>query len=90
LKLLAPDGKKRLTDVADVEQLFRLIQSIPSTKAEPFKQWLAQLGGEHLEEIDDPEQGIERLMEYYHRKGYSANRINQWLKSKKDLAGVGA
>jgi hypothetical protein len=81
LKLLAPDGKMRLTDVADVEQLFRLIQSIPSPKAEPFKQWLAQLGRERLEEIDDPEQGIERLMEYYHRKGYSVNWINQRLKS---------
>jgi hypothetical protein len=81
LKLLAPDGKMRLTDAADVEQLFRLIQSIPSPKAEPFKQWLAQLGRERLEEIDDPEQGIERLMEYYHRKGYSANWINQRLKS---------
>ena len=81
LKLLAADGKKYLTDVADVEQLFRLIQSIPSPKAEPFKQWLAQLGRERLEEIDDPEQGIERLLEYYHRKGYSANWINQRLKS---------
>lgn len=81
LKMEAPDGKMRLTDVADAEQLFRLIQSIPSPKAEPFKQWLAQLGRERLEEIDDPEQGIERLMEYYHRKGYSANWINQRLKS---------
>ena len=81
LKLPAADGKKYLTDVADVEQLFRLIQSIPSPKAEPFKQWLAQLGRERLEEIDDPEQGIERLMEYYHRKGYSASWINQRLKS---------
>ncbi|MDR0907116.1 MAG: hypothetical protein LBM63_00685 [Rikenellaceae bacterium] len=81
LRMLAPDGKMRLTDVADVEQLFRLIQSIPSPKAEPFKQWLAQLGRERLEEIDDPEQGIERVMEYYHRKGYSANWINQRLKS---------
>ena len=81
LKLPASDGKKYLTDVADVEQLFRLIQSIPSPKAEPFKQWLAQLGRERLEEIDDPEQGIERLLEYYHRKGYSANWINQRLKS---------
>ena len=81
LKMQAADGKMRLTDVADVEQLFRLIQSIPSPKAEPFKQWLAQLGRERLEEIDDPEQGIERLMEYYHRKGYSANWINQRLKS---------
>lgn len=81
LKMKATDGKMRLTDVADVEQLFRLIQSIPSPKAEPFKQWLAQLGRERLEEIDDPEQGIDRIMEYYHRKGYSANWINQRLKS---------
>ena len=81
LKLPAADGKKYFTDVADVEQLFRLIQSIPSPKAEPFKQWLAQLGRERLEEIDDPEQGIERLMEYYHRKGYSESWINQRLKS---------
>ena len=81
LKLQAPDGKKRLTDVADVEQLFRLIQSIPSPKAEPFKVWLSQLARERLEEIDDPEQGIDRLLEYYHRKGYSDNWINQRLKS---------
>ena len=63
LKLQASDGKYYKTDVADVEQLFRLIQSIPSPKAEPFKLWLAQLARERLEEIDDPEQGIERLME---------------------------
>jgi hypothetical protein len=81
LKLLAPDGKMRLTDVADVEQLFRLIQSIPSPKAEPFKQWLAQLARERLEEIDNPEQGINRVLEYYHRKGYSDKWINQRLKS---------
>jgi hypothetical protein len=81
LKLLSADGKKYLTDVADVEQLFRLIQSIPSPRAEPFKQWLAQVACERLEEIDDPEQGIERLMEYYHRKGYSEAWINQRLKS---------
>jgi len=81
LKLLAPDGKMRLTDVADAEQLFRLIQSIPSPKAEPFKQWLAQLARERLEEIDDPEQGIDRVLEYYHRKGYSDKWINQRLKS---------
>ena len=81
LKMQAADGKMRMTDVADVEQLFRLIQSIPSPKAEPFKQWLAQLGRERLEEIDDPEQGIERLLEYYHRKGYSESWINQRLKS---------
>ena len=81
LKLLSEDGKMRLTDVADVEQLFRLIQSIPSPKAEPFKLWLSQLARERLEEIDDPELGIERLLEYYHRKGYSDNWINQRLKS---------
>ena len=81
LKMQSSDGKFYKTDVADVEQLFRLIQSIPSPKAEPFKQWLAQLGRERIEEIDDPEQGIERLLEYYHRKGYSASWINQRLKS---------
>ena len=81
LKMQAPDGKMRLTDVADVEQLFRLIQSIPSPKAEPFKLWLAEIARERLEEIDDPELGIERLMEYYHRKGYSESWINQRLKS---------
>jgi len=81
LKMKASDGKMRLTDVADAEQLFRLIQSIPSPKAEPFKMWLAQLGRERLEEIDDPEQGIDRLLEYYHRKGYSEAWINQRLKS---------
>ena len=81
LKMQAADGKMRMTDVADVEQLFRLIQSIPSPKAEPFKLWLAQLGRERLEEIDDPESGIERMLEYYHRKGYSDSWINQRLKS---------
>lgn len=81
LKMQASDGKMRLTDVADVEQLFRLIQSIPSPKAEPFKMWLAEVGRERLEEIDDPEQGIDRMMEYYHRKGYSDHWINQRLKS---------
>lgn len=81
LKMQASDGKMRLTDVADVEQLFRLIQSIPSPKAEPFKMWLAEVGRERLDEIDDPEQGIDRMMEYYHRKGYSDHWINQRLKS---------
>ena len=81
LKMTAPDGKMRLTDVADVEQLFRLVQSIPSPKAEPFKLWLSSLAREQLEEIDDPEQGIDRMLEYYHRKGYSENWINQRLKS---------
>ncbi len=81
LKMTAPDGKMRLTDVADVEQLFRLVQSIPSPKAEPFKLWLSSLARERLGEIDDPEQGIDRMLEYYHRKGYSENWINQRLKS---------
>ena len=81
LKLPSADGKNYKTDVADVEHLFRLIQSVPSPKAEPFKLWLAQLGRERLEEIDDPEMGIERVMEYYHRKGYSESWINQRLKS---------
>lgn len=81
LKMSSSDGKKYLTDVADVEQLFRLIQSVPSPKAEPFKMWLAKIARERLEEIDDPEQGIDRLLEYYHRKGYSQNWINQRLKS---------
>ena len=81
LKMTAPDGKMCLTDVADVEQLFRLVQSIPSPKAEPFKLWLSSLARERLEEIDDPEQGIDRMLEYYHRKGYSENWINQRLKS---------
>lgn len=81
LKMLAHDGKMRLTDVADTEQLFRLVQSIPSPKAEPFKLWLAALGRERLEEMDDPEIGIDRMLEYYHRKGYSENWINQRLKS---------
>lgn len=71
LKMLAEDGKMRLTDVADTEQLFRLIQSIPSPKAEPFKMWLAQVGRERIDEIEDPELGIDRLMETYLRKGYS-------------------
>ena len=88
LKMKAPDGKMRLTDAADVEQLFRLIQSIPSPKAEPVKMWFAELARERLEEIDDPELGIDRMLEYYHRKGYSENWINQRLKSievRKDL-----
>ena len=81
LKMQSADGKFYKTDVADIEQLFRLIQSIPSPKAEPFKLWLASLGRERLEELDDPEMGIERMMEFYHRKGYSENWINQRLKS---------
>ncbi len=81
LKLVAEDGKMRLTDVADTEQLFRLIQSVPSPKAEPFKMWLAQVGRERIDEIEDPELGIERMMETYLRKGYSKEWINQRLKS---------
>lgn len=81
LKMQAEDGKMRITDVADTEQLFRLIQSVPSQKAEPFKQWLAQVGRERIDELEDPEIGIDRLMETYLRKGYSAKWINQRLKS---------
>lgn len=81
LKMASADGKFYKTDAADTEQLFRLVQSIPSPKAEPFKLWLASLARERLEEIDDPEIGIDRMLEYYHRKGYSENWINQRLKS---------
>lgn len=81
LKMLASDSKMRLTDVADTEQLFRLIQSVPSPNAEPFKMWLAQVGRERIDEIEDPELGIDRLMETYLRKGYSKEWINQRLKS---------
>lgn len=81
LKLLAEDGKMRLTDVADTEQLFRLIQSVPSKKAEPFKLWLAQVGRERIDEIEDPELGFDRLMETYLKKGYAKEWINQRLKS---------
>jgi hypothetical protein len=81
LKLQSSDGKYYKTDVADTEQLFRLIQSIPSPKAEPFKMWLAKVGSERIDEIEDPEIGIERLMETYLRKGYSKEWINQRLKS---------
>lgn len=81
LKLLAQDGKMRLTDVADTEQLFRLIQSVPSKKAEPFKLWLAKVGRERIDEIEDPELGFDRLMETYLKKGYSKEWVNQRLKS---------
>jgi hypothetical protein len=81
LKMSAEDGKMRMTDVADTQQLFRLIQSVPSPKAEPFKLWLAQVGSERIDEIEDPEVGIDRLMETYLRKGYSKEWINQRLKS---------
>jgi len=81
LKMLAVDGKKYMTDVADTEQVFRLIQSIPSPKAEPFKLWLAQIANERLDETLDPELTIDRAMEQYMRLGYSESWINQRLKS---------
>ena len=81
LKMLSSDGKSYKTDVADTEQLFRLIQSIPSPKAEPFKVWLAQVGSERLDEMEDPEISIDRALENYRRLGYSENWINQRLKS---------
>ena len=81
LKLEAEDGKMRLTDVGDTEQVFRLIQSIPSPKAEPFKQWLAKIASERLDEMQDPELTIDRALEQYLQLGYSENWINQRLKS---------
>ncbi|MFA7109668.1 MAG: Bro-N domain-containing protein [Sphaerochaetaceae bacterium] len=81
LKMIADDGKMRETDVADTDEIFRLIQSIPSPNAEPFKLWLAKVGRERIDEINDPEIGIERLMETYYRKGYSKEWINQRIKS---------
>ena len=81
LKMAAEDGKMRLTDVADTEQLFRLIQSIPSPKAEPFKLWLAQVASERLDEMQDPELSIDRALQQYMNLGYSENWINQRLKS---------
>ena len=81
LKMLAKDGKMRMTDVADTEQLLRLIQSIPSPKAEPFKLWLAQVGYERIEETEDPELAFDRAMATYLKKGYSKEWINQRLKS---------
>lgn len=88
LKMKAPDGKMRMTDVADTEQLFRLIQSIPSPKAEPFKLWMAQVAADRLDQMQDPELGIEQALTDYKRLGYSENWINQRLKSieiRKDL-----
>ncbi len=81
LKMQSADGKFYNTDVADTEQLFRLMQSVPSKKAEPFKLWLAKVGRERIDEIEDPEIGIDRLMETYLKKGYSKDWINQRLKS---------
>ncbi|MEK7622636.1 MAG: Bro-N domain-containing protein [Patescibacteria group bacterium] len=88
LKMLAPDGKYYLTDTADTETILRLIQSIPSPKAEPFKLWLARVGYERIEEAEDPEKAIQRAMQFYLKRGYSKNWINQRLKSieiRKDL-----
>ena len=81
LKMLASDGRMRKTDVADVEQLLRLVQSIPSPKAEPFKLWLAQVGSERIQETIDPELSIDRALETYARKGYSREWINQRLQA---------
>ena len=88
LKMSAADGKMRLTDVADTEQLLRIIQSVPSPKAEPFKTWLAKVGAERLDQMQDPELSIQQAMVDYKRLGYSDNWINQRLKSieiRKDL-----
>ena len=81
LKMLAPDGKMRLTDVADTEQVLRIIQSVPSKKAEPFKLWLAKVGSERIDETVDPEISINRAIQNYRRLGYSENWINQRVKS---------
>lgn len=88
LKMTASDGKKRTTDVANTEQLLRIIQSVPSPKAEPFKAWLASIGKDRIDEMSDPEQAIDRALYYYKKKGYSDAWINQRLKSievRKDL-----
>lgn len=81
LKMLAADGKMRLTDVADTETMFRIIQSIPSPNAEPFKLWLARVGYERVEESEDPEKAIQRAMRFYLKRGYSQTWVNQRLKS---------
>ena len=84
LKMLSADGKMRLTDVANTEQLLRIIQSVPSKKAEPFKQWLAEVGRERIEEVIDPELTIDRALETYLKKGYSNEWIKQRLRSIQD------
>jgi hypothetical protein len=81
LKMISSDGKYYLTDVADTEQILRLIQSIPSKKAEPFKLWLAKVGSERIDEMHDPELAVDRAMEFYLKKGYSKEWINQRLKT---------
>ena len=88
LKMLAPDGKMRLTDVANTKGIFRIIQSIPSPKAEPFKMWLAQLGKERLDEIADPEMAIDRAFQTYFKKGYSEKWINQRIKTMEVRKGL--
>src|SRR3990167_11197369 len=88
LKMISPDGKYYLTDAADTETIFRLVQSIPSPNAEPFKLWLARVGYERVEEIEDPELGIQRALRTYLKKGYSPEWVNLRLKSieiRKDL-----
>lgn len=88
LKMVAPDGKMRLTDVLDTEGVLRLVQSIPSPKAEPFKLWLAKVGSERIDEMQDPEIAINRALQHYRNLGYSEAWINQRLKSievRKDL-----
>jgi hypothetical protein len=89
LKMIAADGKMRLTDIADTETILRIIQSIPSPKAEPFKLWLARVGYERIEEAEDPERAIQRAMHFYLKRGYSKDWVNQRLKSieiRKELA----
>jgi hypothetical protein len=81
LKMTAPDGKERETDCFSTEDILRMIQSIPSPKAEPFKLWLAQVGYERIEEMEDPELAFERAMQTYLKKGYSRDWINQRIKS---------
>lgn len=81
LKMQSADGKYYKTDVADTEQLLRLIQSVPSPKAEPFKQWLAKVGSKRLDQIQDPELSIQQALQDYRRLGYSDDWINQRLKS---------
>ena len=88
LKLTAADGKKRFTDVADTKQLLRVIQSIPSKKAEPFKQWLAQVGAERIRQMRDPELNIEQAIKDYRRLGYSENNIRYTKGSRKAAFGV--
>jgi hypothetical protein len=83
LKMQSMDGKMYMTNVVDTEQLLRLIQSIPSPKAEPFKQWLAKIGYERIEETQDPERSIDRAMENYLKLGYSKEWVNQRLKASK-------